>query len=73
MVRHGQGGLLLQKMQETKLKEQHAPLYHALRAVMEGEDHLLSINPETRAPAQQLFLGLQRMVKLFAHEKAARS
>jgi len=50
---------------------QYASLYHAYCAVLDGEDHLLAINPEVRGMAEKIYRGLARMVTLFKREQAA--
>jgi hypothetical protein len=37
-----------------------------VKAAVDGEDHLLTINPETRTPAQRIYTGLERMIRLYA-------
>jgi tetratricopeptide (TPR) repeat protein/DNA-binding transcriptional ArsR family regulator len=49
--------------------EKYASLYHAYCAILDGEDHLLSINPEVRGMAEKIYRGLVRMVKLFKHDE----
>ncbi|MCK9200750.1 MAG: tetratricopeptide repeat protein [Gallionella sp.] len=44
---------------------QYAPLYHAYCAILDGEDHLLGVNPEVRGMAENIYRGMARMVKLF--------
>jgi hypothetical protein len=38
-------------------------------AALEGEDHLLQINPETRQPAQIIYKGIARRIKLWPSQK----
>ncbi len=66
LVRQGQGAMLLQEMHAAKFHDEQAPLYHAVKTAVDGEDHLLTINPETRAPAQRIYTGLERMIRLHA-------
>ena len=49
--------------------EKYAPLYHAYCAILDGEDHLLSINPEVRGMAEKIYSGLARMVELFKRKE----
>ena len=42
-----------------------APLYHAVQAALQGADHLLQINAETRGPADRIYQGLARSLALF--------
>ena len=49
--------------------EKYAPLYHAYCAILDGEDHLLSINPEVRGMAEKIYRGLARMVELFKRKE----
>lgn len=68
LVRNGHGEALLSRMEAEQYPIKYAPLYHAVAAAVEGEDHLLRINPETRVPAQRLFNGLSRLLKLYPPE-----
>jgi hypothetical protein len=61
-VKNGQGEWLLHEMQAAKFHDEHAPLYHAVKALTVGADHLLTINPETRTPAQPIYEGMVRMM-----------
>jgi len=56
-------------MEEAKYPLQYAPFYHAIMAVLEGEDHLLQINPETRQPANLIYEGIARRIRLYGQEK----
>jgi tetratricopeptide (TPR) repeat protein len=62
---HGQGGLLKAWMDEAQYPLKYAPFYHAVVAAMEGEDHLLRINPEVREPAARIHEGIARMIGLY--------
>jgi Flp pilus assembly protein TadD/DNA-binding transcriptional ArsR family regulator len=65
---NNQGEFLLEEMYKENYPERYAPLYHAVVAAMEGEDHLLKINMETRPLATRIYEGLARMIRL--HGKA---
>ena len=66
----GEGESLRRWMEKADYQARYAPLYHALVAALEGPDHLLRINPETRQPAARIFAGIERRQKL--HTKEAR-
>ncbi len=61
----GKGADFKQWMEEANYPTQYAPLYHAFVAALEGEDHLLLINPETREPASKIHAGIVRRLKLY--------
>ena len=61
----GQGLFFKQWMDAAQFRDQFAPLYHAFVAALEGEDHLLQINPETRQPALVIYAGIARRIKLY--------
>jgi tetratricopeptide (TPR) repeat protein len=63
---HNQGDGLRRWMEIADYPLRQAPLYHALVAAIEGEDHLLTINPETRTPAERIYEGIARRQKLYA-------
>ncbi|MBK7676430.1 MAG: tetratricopeptide repeat protein [Candidatus Accumulibacter sp.] len=65
VVAHGQGNALRQSMEARQYPMKFAPLYHAFVAAIEGEDHLLKINPETRQAAMRIYEGLARRLKLY--------
>ena len=60
----GDGEAVRNWMEAADYPMQFAPLYHAYRAVLEGEDHLLTINPEVRGVAEKIHRDLARMVNL---------
>ena len=44
----------------------HYPsLYHAYCATLDGEDHLLNINPEVRGMSEIIYRGLERLIAIF--------
>lgn len=61
----GDGDAIRNFMIDEGYAEKYAPLYHAYSAILDGEDHLLSINPEVRGMAEKIYRGLVRMVELF--------
>jgi tetratricopeptide (TPR) repeat protein len=61
----GKGTDFKQWMESHNYPAQYAPLYHAFVAALEGEDHLLQINPETREPASKIYAGIARRLKLY--------
>ncbi|MFA6309857.1 MAG: hypothetical protein WC681_00170 [Sterolibacterium sp.] len=65
VVVHGQGTALRQAMETRQYPMKFSPLYHAFVAAIEGEDHLLKINPETRQAAMRIYEGLARRLKLY--------
>ncbi|TPQ26734.1 tetratricopeptide repeat protein, partial [Methylomonas koyamae] len=65
VVVHGQGDALRQAMEARQYPMKFSPLYHALVAAIDGEDHLLKINPETRQAAMRIYEGLARRLKLY--------
>jgi tetratricopeptide (TPR) repeat protein len=69
VLANGQGADFKRWMEDEQFKNRYAPLYHAFVAVLEGEDHLLQINPETRQPAQVIYAGIVRRVKLWPSQK----
>jgi hypothetical protein len=56
-------------MENEQFQHRYSPLYHAFVAALEGEDHLLQINPETRQPAQIIYKGIARRIKLWPSQK----
>lgn len=62
----GQGPALQRWMEEADYPLRQAPLYHAVRAAIDGEDHLLQINPETREPAGRIYEGIARRLRIYA-------
>jgi tetratricopeptide (TPR) repeat protein len=64
-VHQGWGADLLMSMQNADYPLQQAPLYHAVCAAVQGADHLLHINAETREPATRLYQGLVQRLALF--------
>lgn len=61
----GDGEAVRNGMLDADYPVQFAPLYHAYCAVLDGEDHLLGINPEVRGMAEKIYRGLARLVELF--------
>jgi tetratricopeptide (TPR) repeat protein/DNA-binding transcriptional ArsR family regulator len=66
VIAHKRGDRLREWMIAEDYPLRHAPLYHAVVAAIEGEDHLLQINPETRGPAMRIFQGLSRRLQMYA-------
>ena len=66
LIAHGQGTAFRAWMAQSDWATRVAPLYHAVIAAIEGEDHLLTINPETRRPAAAIYEGIARRVKIFS-------
>ena len=62
----GQGDRLRKWMETENYSLKEAPLYHAVVAAIDGQDHLLKINPETRAPAARIHAGIARLLKLYS-------
>ena len=60
-----QGNTLRQMMEARQYPMKFAPLYHAFVATLEGEDHLLKINPETRQAAMHIYEGLAQRLRLY--------
>jgi tetratricopeptide (TPR) repeat protein len=71
VLANGQGDNFKRWMADAQFQNQYAPLYHAFVAALEGEDHLLRINPETRQPAQAIYAGIVRRLKLWPVQKRA--
>ena len=65
VIAHDQGNALRQSMEARQFPMKFSPLYHAFVATIEGEDHLLKINPETRQAAMRIYEGLARRLKLY--------
>lgn len=61
----GDGEAVRKHMMAEDYPMQYAPLYHAYCAILDGEDHLLGVNPEVRGMAENIYRGMVRMVKLF--------
>jgi len=68
VIAHKRGDRLREWMIAEAYPLRQAPLYHAVVAAIEGEDHLLQINPETRAPASRIYQGLARQLQIYALE-----
>jgi hypothetical protein len=66
VIAHKRGDRLREWMIAEDYPLRQAPLYHAVVAAIEGEDHLLQINPETRAPARRIFQGIARRLQVYA-------
>ncbi|HEV6964020.1 tetratricopeptide repeat protein [Roseateles sp.] len=73
VIAQGKGADFKQWMDSADYRTRFAPLYHAFVAALEGEDHLLQINPETRAPAVLVHAGLARMIKLHGPGREGKS
>ena len=73
LIAHGQGPAFQAWMAQTDWASRVAPLYHAVIAAIDGEDHLLSINPETRQPAAAIYAGIARRVKIFSADRQGKS
>jgi hypothetical protein len=69
VLANGQGADFKRWMTDAQFQNRYAPLYHAFVAALEGEDHLLQINPETRQPAQVIYAGIARRAKLWPSQK----
>jgi len=65
----GDGNWVLDRMAEADYSLQFAPLFHAFKAALTDEDHLLSINPEVRGEAEKIYRGLARMLALFMRDQ----
>lgn len=60
-----QGAHFKEWIEKNQFQSKYAPFYHAFVAALEGKDHLLQINPETRQPASDIFEGIARQIKLY--------
>ncbi len=69
----GDGPLVRGWMEDAHFPQKYAPLYHAFCAALDGEDHLLTINPEVRSVATPLYQGLARMRTLFLQHRQAKA
>ena len=69
IVAKGKGDALRRWMDEAQYATRYAPLYHALVAAIDGEDHLLQINPEVRQPAARIHEGIARRLKICERER----
>lgn len=67
---HEDGEAVRKRMVDEDYPVKYAPLFHAYCAALDGEDHLLSINPEVRGMAEKIYRGLARMVELFKRKQA---
>lgn len=65
----GDGEFVRTWMINANYSVEFAPLYHAFCATLDGEDHLLRVNPEVRASSEKIYTGLARMVDLFKKSK----
>jgi tetratricopeptide (TPR) repeat protein len=72
VLANGQGDNFKRWMADAQFQNRYAPLYHAFVAALEGEDHLLRINPETRQPAQAIYAGIVRRLKLWPTQKGSK-
>ena len=68
VIVHGQGESLRRWMDDHRYSMHYAPLYHALIAAIDGEDHLLQINPETRQMAARIYEGIASRLKLYPRD-----
>jgi tetratricopeptide (TPR) repeat protein len=71
IIHHGHGPSLRTWMEGKDYPLRQAPLYHAIVALIEGEDHLLKINPEVRAPAERIYAGIARRLVLYGKKPKA--
>lgn len=65
----GDGEAVRNWMADADYPVQYAPLFHAYCSILDGEDHLLSINPEVRGMAEKIYRGLARLVELFKRKQ----
>lgn len=65
VIVQGQGDVFHKRMEDADYELRLAPLFHAFSAALDGPDHLLVINPETRRPAQQIYAGLAQKLRLY--------
>jgi hypothetical protein len=72
ILAQGQGQTFRQWMDKAGIRDRYAPLYHAFVAALDGEDHLLLINPEVRQPAARIHAGLARRLRLYGGDKSSR-
>jgi hypothetical protein len=72
ILAQGQGQAFRQWMDKAGIRDRYAPLYHAFVAALDGEDHLLSINPEVRQPAARIHAGLARRLHPYGRDKLIR-
>lgn len=73
VIVHGQGDAFRKRMENADYEVRFAPLFHAFSAALDGPDHLLQINPETRQPAQSIYDGLAMQLKLYPNAPTAQS
>lgn len=73
VIVQGQGSAFHKKMEDADYEVRFAPLFHAFSAALDGPDHLLQINPETRQPAQRIYDGLARQLKLYPNAPTVQS
>ena len=64
-IARGDGDAVVGWMETADYPQRYAPLYHAYKAALTDEDHLLAINPEVRGEAEKIHRGLARLVGLF--------
>jgi hypothetical protein len=67
-VAKGKGAEFKEWMARANYPTQYAPMFHAFVAALEGEDHLLQINPETRQPASKIYSGIARRLALYERD-----
>lgn len=65
VIVQGQGDVFHKRMEDADYELRLAPLFHAFSAALDGPDHLLVINPETRRPAQHIYAGLAQKLRLY--------
>jgi tetratricopeptide (TPR) repeat protein len=68
IVAKGKGAEFKEWMARANYPTQYAPMFHAFVAALEGEDHLLQINPETRQPASKIYSGIARRLALYERD-----
>jgi hypothetical protein len=68
----GDGPAVRKWMEDSAFKLKYAPLYHAFCAAMDGEDHLLLINPEVRGATAKIHHGLAQLHGVFEHDHGIR-
>ncbi|MEF8713903.1 MAG: tetratricopeptide repeat protein [Accumulibacter sp.] len=66
VIASGQGATLRGWLETARYPLLQAPLYHAVIAAIDGDEHLLQINPETRQAAQRIYDGLARRLRVYA-------
>jgi hypothetical protein len=69
----GEGSAFRYWMDGAQYSMKYAPFYHAIVAAIEGDDHLMRINPEVREPAARIHEGIARMFALYGALDAKKS